>query len=64
MFGRVIYQSAASIVIALFGIVAFCASPFSETEYEDKLACDSFFDGDGMEMNETHQWGFAAAGLA
>ena len=35
-----------SFVTGSFNIVAVCASPFSETEYEDKLACDSLFDCD------------------
>ena len=34
--------------MASFSIVVVCGSPFSETEYEDKLACDSFFDCDRM----------------
>ena len=35
-----------SFVTGSFNIVAVCASPFSETEYEDKLACGSLFDCD------------------
>ena len=36
----------ASFMTASFTIAVVCASPYSETEYEDKLACDFLFDCD------------------